>query len=533
MATEKTMAVLSQRHELNDHQRSQTADNDLTADADKKEESVSASDVTPLQVTDTPLKYRIIALSCILFFTTGAAFAESTLGPLKSTFVRELKINNAQFASISTASNLVNTMLPLIGGTVMDYYGSIYGALGACFFTVLGSAIAAGAASSNNYQLLIGGRIVMGLGSIVLEICQSKLYAHWFSGSWLATVIALDLAWNSVTVVIARVSAVPMSRLGGWYGWALWIPTIVCAACTFIVIAYLVFERRVVPKRYRPITGRQVHKQRLAAGLETNEGVISRMRTSVLNVLRLPCFYLILAGTHLFQNSARTVYSANLTDIQERTRGTTALTGGYYSSLLNVIVIVVVPLLGIFFDKVGWRMPFVSIGAAIYVLAFALIGLTKVNAIAPILLASFGLSLNVLPWIASFPIIVPDPTLIGTAYGLFSSLIACNNVILEVACGAIQDATPGQTYDRVIYVLIAIKAWQVLEGPVFDWLDGRMLGHTLRMSEKKRLKHDEECEVTGKELPGLRRYRPVTIIVACQYVSMVIISWILFFIYSM
>lgn len=71
-----------------------------------------------------------------------------------------------------------------------------------------------------------------------------------------------------------------------------------------------------------------------------------------------PSFYWMLCGTHLFQNSARTVYSANLTDIQERTRGTTALTGGYYSSLLNVVVIVVVPVLGLFYDKIGWRMPF-------------------------------------------------------------------------------------------------------------------------------------------------------------------------------
>lgn len=73
----------------------------------------------------------------------------------------------------------------------------------------------------------------------------------------------------------------------------------------------------------------------------------------------------------------------------------------------------------------------------------------------------------------------------------------------------------------------------MLEGPVFDWLDGKMLGHTLRMSEKQRLHFDEECEETGRVLPGLKRCRPVTIIVACQYVSMVIISWVLFFIYSM
>lgn len=68
---------------------------------------------------------------------------------------------------------------------------------------------------------------------------------------------------------------------------------------------------------------------------------------------------------------------------------------------------------------------------------------------------------------------------------------------------------------------------------MFDWLDGRMLGHTLRMSEKQRLRFDEHNEETGHVLPGLKRSFPVTVIVACQYVSMVIISWVLFFIYSM
>lgn len=51
-------------------------------------------DLTPFAPLDIPLKYRWVALVTILFYTTGAAFAESTLGPLKSTFVRELKINS-------------------------------------------------------------------------------------------------------------------------------------------------------------------------------------------------------------------------------------------------------------------------------------------------------------------------------------------------------------------------------------------------------------------------------------------------------
>lgn len=60
-------------------------------------------DLTPFNRLDIPTKYRMIALVSILFYTTGAAFAESTLGPLKSTFVKELKINSECAAAWSIA----------------------------------------------------------------------------------------------------------------------------------------------------------------------------------------------------------------------------------------------------------------------------------------------------------------------------------------------------------------------------------------------------------------------------------------------
>jgi hypothetical protein len=111
-------------------------------------------------------------------------------------------------------------------------------------------------ANTSQHSLLIIGRILLGFGSIVIEISQNKLYAHWFAGSTLSFVVALDLAWNSLTSIIARLSAVPMSRLNGWYGWALWIPSFVIMACTVLVIAYIFFERR-VPEVYRPKKGSQ------------------------------------------------------------------------------------------------------------------------------------------------------------------------------------------------------------------------------------------------------------------------------------
>jgi len=143
-------------------------------------------------------------------------------------------------------------------------------ALGACICCIIGSVVAAcvrsysisssptdiQSANTSQHSLLIIGRILLGFGSIVIEISQNKLYAHWFAGSTLSFVVALDLAWNSLTSIIARLSAVPMSRLNGWYGWALWIPSFVIMACTVLVIAYIFFERR-VPEVYRPKKGSQ------------------------------------------------------------------------------------------------------------------------------------------------------------------------------------------------------------------------------------------------------------------------------------
>jgi MFS family permease len=69
-------------------------------------------------------------------------------------------------------------------------------------------------------------------------------------------------------------------------------------------------------------------------------------------------FFWLLCGSQVLQNGVISVYSSNLTDIQEQTRGTSTLAAGYNSSLQGVIPIVLTPLVGWFFDRYGWRMIF-------------------------------------------------------------------------------------------------------------------------------------------------------------------------------
>ena len=169
-----------------------------------------------------PLRHRLLAFSMIILFATGSSFAENILSPLKSTLKEELDINNAQYGVVSAATNLVNTILPIIGGIGMDHWGATYAAILSSVFILLGAIVSAPAANTGHYQLLIAGRVIMGLGSTVIESTQSKLYAHWFQGSWLAFIFGVDIAWNRITVIIAKATAVPMSEIDGWWGWSLW-----------------------------------------------------------------------------------------------------------------------------------------------------------------------------------------------------------------------------------------------------------------------------------------------------------------------
>lgn len=41
-----------------------------------------------------PRKYRLLALSMIIFFNTSSSFSESTLSPLKSTFRKQLGVTS-------------------------------------------------------------------------------------------------------------------------------------------------------------------------------------------------------------------------------------------------------------------------------------------------------------------------------------------------------------------------------------------------------------------------------------------------------
>lgn len=69
-------------------------------------------------------------------------------------------------------------------------------------------------------------------------------------------------------------------------------------------------------------------------------------------------------------------------------------------------------------------------------------GFTQVDPFVPVIITSVGLSLNLMPFLATIPVLVPDEKLIGTAFGIWKCYENTGHVIISVTAGAIQDLTP-------------------------------------------------------------------------------------------
>ena len=78
----------------------------------------------------------------------------------------------------------------------------------------------------------------------------------------------------------------PLSQIGNDWGWALYVPTIVCAVQLALCVGYYFFERN-VPKQYRPLLGREARNKE---GWDKRKFVFR-------SLFKLPKFFWILCGT--------------------------------------------------------------------------------------------------------------------------------------------------------------------------------------------------------------------------------------------
>ena len=268
-----------------------------------------------------------------------------------------------------------------------------------------------------------------------------------------------------------------------FWGWALWIPAIVCFVNLLQNILYVWWVRS-LPSWTRMPTGQQVAMQareqndlRTELSAVNTKASTSRRRVSTLpdwrSLLRVPRFFWLVVCTQILQAGTVGSFNSLNADIITETRGSTAELAGYTSAVQQVIPVIGAPMVGIFFDFVGYRMMFVTLTSAIWILVYCLIGYTKTNALGSMVIASVASTMNALPFLASIPLMVPNQCELGLVLGIWKAFNNSGSVIVDMIAGALQDLTPGQTYERVIAFFVAVKALEFCLGLFYGVLDRR------------------------------------------------------------
>lgn len=53
-------------------------------------------------------------------------------------------------------------------------------------------------------------------------------------------------------------STIPIKNATGWYGWAFWIPVVLCGFSLLVNILYVFWSRKILPKEFRLTGAREV-----------------------------------------------------------------------------------------------------------------------------------------------------------------------------------------------------------------------------------------------------------------------------------
>lgn len=96
---------------------------------------------------------------------------------------------------------------------------------------------------------------------------------------------------------------------------------------------------------------------------------------------------------------------------------------------------------------------------------------------------------------------------------------------MDVAGGALQDKTPGQQYDRVFIMIMVLKGYDFFLGPFYDWVDGKWLGHQLRLPERIRRSKLVQQENSGRHFKGHERRTFWVILGTGVLAAMIITAW--------
>jgi len=372
-------------------------------------------------------RWGVLLLVSLAMF--GNYYAYDALNPVVDLLRSQRGLDYGQIGMLSTAYNIAALLVLLAGGYAIDRWGT---RRAIPVFAAVCVAAAALTAFAPNYETLLAGRFVLGLGAEPLIVAATTVLAKWFSGRELGFAFGLNLSVSRLGSASNDWSTSFAAPLYANWQDPLWLATGVASAGLVAALLYARMERR-------------------AAGDQGPE-----LRTDKLKLRELYAFgtaYWYIVALCVVFYAAIFPFRTFAIDYFQQAHGLDREAAGLLSSLLPLAAIVATPLFGLWADRAGNRALFMVAGtlgmvplflAATYLPPGPMVALPFTAIEVPLTLLAvmtvLGVVFSLIPavlWPAVAYLV--DERRLGSAYSLMTFCQQIGWALVPLAIGALND----------------------------------------------------------------------------------------------
>jgi MFS family permease len=372
--------------------------------------------------------WALLLVSVAMF---GNYYAYDALNPVVDLLRSQRGLDYGQVGMLSTVYNVAALLVLLLGGYAIDRWGT---RRAIPLFAAICVAAAALTAAAPNYETLVAGRFLLGIGAEPLIVAATTVLAKWFSGRELGFAFGVNLSISRLGSASTDWSTSFAEPLYANWQDPLWLATGVASVGLVAALLYARMEGRGA----RPLDGGQAAA---AARLPLRE-LYAFGRAYWYVVALCVVFY---AAVFPFRSFA--------IDYFQQAHGLDREAAGLLSSLLPMAAIVATPLFGLWADRSGKRALFMLVGTAVLLPLFLaatylppgpLVGLPFTGVAVPATLLAVMLALGVVfslipavMWPAVAYLV--EERRLGSAYSLMTFCQQIGWALVPLAIGALND----------------------------------------------------------------------------------------------
>jgi len=319
------------------------------------------------------LSYRWLVFAALAVAYFFVYFHRTTGGAISTTLMDYFGVGTASVALLASAYLYAYTLMQIPSGILTDRMGPRKAATIFVALIAVGSLLSAYSATVNNFNLMIAGKFIIGIGAAVVYIPIMKVLAVWFRKNEFATMSGILLLVGNVGGIAA---ATPMVIMMDALGIEMTYIVLAIITALIALLVWLLVRNHPMEKDLPSIeeivseeTGQPITES-TSEKMGTKEA-LKRTFLSGRNFWPLAIWFFVIYGTiMLWQASQAGAYYKNI-------GGYDSGTAGMMLTMVGVGMVFGCPLAGKLSDSyLHSRKKVVIIGTLVYTLIWAFIYLT-------------------------------------------------------------------------------------------------------------------------------------------------------------